>query len=164
MGTYRKRPGAVEAVRWTGENGEEVGAFMGVAPPAVPKIAMLTVHDEVAHAVPGDWIVKEPVPGRFYPCKPDIFAATYDAAGDGNRVLVKAKRVQVLGTDRLTPAQFEAVRDLEKRGRGMVWEVPPGSVVVTAGDLVAVLEPEPSGLLVFDCGTGRAVDMTGAPA
>jgi hypothetical protein len=28
----------------------------------------------------GDWIIKG-VKGEFYPCKPDIFAATYDAVG-----------------------------------------------------------------------------------
>ena len=29
-------------------------------------------------AEPGDWIIKG-VKGEFYPCKPDIFAATYEA-------------------------------------------------------------------------------------
>lgn len=29
-------------------------------------------------ASPGDWIIRG-VKGEFYPCKPDIFAATYDA-------------------------------------------------------------------------------------
>ena len=34
---------------------------------------------EGAHWVsPGDWIIKG-VKGEFYPCKPDIFAATYEA-------------------------------------------------------------------------------------
>ena len=28
-------------------------------------------------AAPGDWIIKG-VQGEFYPCKPDIFAATYE--------------------------------------------------------------------------------------
>ena len=28
----------------------------------------------------GDWIIKG-VKGEFYPCKPDIFAATYELAG-----------------------------------------------------------------------------------
>ncbi len=28
-------------------------------------------------AMPGDWIIKG-VKGEFYPCKPDIFSATYD--------------------------------------------------------------------------------------
>lgn len=31
-------------------------------------------------ADPGDWIIKG-VAGEFYPCKPDIFAATYEAVG-----------------------------------------------------------------------------------
>jgi hypothetical protein len=32
-------------------------------------------------ATPGDWIIKG-VNGEFYPCKPDIFEATYEPAGD----------------------------------------------------------------------------------
>lgn len=31
------------------------------------------------HASPGDWIIKG-VKGEFYPCKPDIFEATYEDA------------------------------------------------------------------------------------
>jgi len=30
-------------------------------------------------ARPGDWIIKG-VKGEFYPCKPDIFEATYESA------------------------------------------------------------------------------------
>ena len=33
-------------------------------------------------AEPGDWIIKG-VKGEFYPCKPDIFAATYEAVEEG---------------------------------------------------------------------------------
>jgi hypothetical protein len=32
-------------------------------------------------ASPGDWIIKG-VKGEFYPCKPDIFEATYERAED----------------------------------------------------------------------------------
>ena len=32
-------------------------------------------------AAPGDWIIRG-VQGEFYPCKPDIFEATYEAVGD----------------------------------------------------------------------------------
>ncbi|GAB7004418.1 hypothetical protein JCM18899A_18910 [Nocardioides sp. AN3] len=32
-------------------------------------------------AKPDDWIIRG-VQGEFYPCKPDIFAATYDAVSD----------------------------------------------------------------------------------
>ena len=31
----------------------------------------------VMRADPGDWIIKG-IKGEFYPCKPDIFAATYE--------------------------------------------------------------------------------------
>ena len=34
-------------------------------------------------AQPGDWIIRG-VQGEFYPCKPDIFAATYEAVTDGS--------------------------------------------------------------------------------
>ncbi len=33
-------------------------------------------------ASPGDWIITG-VRGEKYPCKPDIFAATYEPVGDG---------------------------------------------------------------------------------
>lgn len=37
---------------------------------------------EGGHTVcPGDWIIKG-VQGEFYPCKPDIFEATYEAVDD----------------------------------------------------------------------------------
>jgi len=32
-------------------------------------------------AIPGDWIIRG-VKGELYPCKPDIFEATYDAVTD----------------------------------------------------------------------------------
>jgi hypothetical protein len=42
---------------------------------------------EGGHVVcPGDWIITG-VQGEYYPCKPDIFAATYEAAADGAAVL-----------------------------------------------------------------------------
>ena len=36
-------------------------------------------------AAPGDWIIRG-VKGEIYPCKPDIFAATYEAATDSGCV------------------------------------------------------------------------------
>lgn len=41
-----------------------------------PYIAIETLEGTMA-AQPGDWIIRG-VQGEFYPCKPDIFAATYD--------------------------------------------------------------------------------------
>lgn len=38
-----------------------------------------TRNEDVGHIVcPGDWVITG-VQGEHYPCKPDIFAATYEA-------------------------------------------------------------------------------------
>ncbi len=38
-----------------------------------------TIHGQDTRVTIDDWIIAEPVKGRFYPCKPDIFTRTYDA-------------------------------------------------------------------------------------
>ncbi len=83
---YRKKPVEIEAVQFTGSNYAEVAAFMGGHPATGSDedggtcwVALTTVHGDTAYARPGDWIIPEPTPGRFYPCNPDIFAATYEA-------------------------------------------------------------------------------------
>lgn len=43
-----------------------------------PKIAIDTLEGVIT-ASPGDWIIRG-VQGEFYPCKPDIFEATYESA------------------------------------------------------------------------------------
>ncbi|XAI95119.1 hypothetical protein [Microcystis phage Mwe-JY13] len=52
-------------------------------PGAVAEADIVTLEDgsdgrAVHVAQAGDWIIKG-VKGEFYPCKPDIFAATYEA-------------------------------------------------------------------------------------
>ena len=44
-----------------------------------PHMTIPTLEGEMI-ASPGDWIIRG-VNGEFYPCKPDIFAKTYDAVG-----------------------------------------------------------------------------------
>lgn len=46
-----------------------------------PFIAIDTLEGTM-RAVPGDYVIRG-VQGEFYPCKPDIFNATYEAATDG---------------------------------------------------------------------------------
>ena len=77
---YRKKPVTVEAVQWTGENHAEMCEFID---PEVFKIIPrvgLVIHtlEGDHHASPGDYIIKG-VNGEFYPCKPDIFAKTYES-------------------------------------------------------------------------------------
>ncbi|MDR1946424.1 MAG: PGDYG domain-containing protein [Desulfovibrio sp.] len=81
--TYRKKPVEVEAVQWTGENIDEISAFCGAsflgAQGGQGRGTTLSIGTlEGPHiASTGDFIIKG-VTGEFYPCKPDIFNATYE--------------------------------------------------------------------------------------
>lgn len=78
---YRKKPVVVEAVQWTGENRAEMCEFIDPEVfEIIPRVG-LVIHtlEGDHHASPGDYIIKG-VNGEFYPCKPDIFAKTYESA------------------------------------------------------------------------------------
>jgi len=76
--TYVKRPIAVQAVEWTGRNINEVMQFTGASASCHPGYGLIihTLEGQL-HASVGDFIIKG-VQGEFYPCKPVIFALTYE--------------------------------------------------------------------------------------
>ena len=77
---YRKKPVVIEAVQWTGENHAEMCEFIDPEVfEIIPRVG-LVIHtlEGDHHASPGDYIIKG-VNGEFYPCKPDIFAKTYES-------------------------------------------------------------------------------------
>lgn len=79
MTLYRKKPVVVEAVVWDGENQKEVFNFMGrkgVTCDGFNELVIETPEGEFYASV-WDYIIKG-VAGEFYPCKPDIFHATYE--------------------------------------------------------------------------------------
>jgi hypothetical protein len=92
---YRKKPVVIEAIEWTGKNLLQVYAFMHSFPERNCKSAedawdnyeemikrdgliIKTLEGEHLASI-GDFIIKG-VHGEFYPCKPDIFAKTYEPA------------------------------------------------------------------------------------
>ena len=80
---YRKKPVVIEAIKWDGENFKEVVDFTG------GNLTYLKPYDDQPISIRihtlkgdmfcsiGDFIIKG-VKGEFYPCKPDIFEATYE--------------------------------------------------------------------------------------
>lgn len=104
MAFYRKKPVVIEAIQWNGTNADEVALFGAMA---FETDALAWDYDAGAYVYPGgriaflgeggmqpgcllvptlegdmlarpnDWIIRG-VQGEFYPCKPDIFAATYE--------------------------------------------------------------------------------------
>ena len=99
---FKKKPVVIDAVRWTGTekcmnetalpflaDGKENFEHLPRAPddphvkqgigytPSSGELYIPTLEG-IMTAKPGDWIIRG-VKGEFYPCKPDIFEATYEA-------------------------------------------------------------------------------------
>ena len=83
---FRKKPVVIEAIQLTDRKGPEIGRWAHKELPDAANaiiiqhingILVRTLEGEM-FAGPGDWIIKG-VKGEFYPCKPDIFEATYEA-------------------------------------------------------------------------------------
>lgn len=89
---YRKKPVVIEAIQWNGLNLSEIKSFVGdnleydihdaawECGVGAPMVNMRIKTLEGDHlCAKGDYIIKG-VLGEFYPCKPDIFAKTYEEA------------------------------------------------------------------------------------
>lgn len=74
MAQYRKKPIVVEATQW----------FPGIEIPGVnygrvdTNAWFITIQGDRVSLAPGDWVITEADGINHYPCKADIFAATYD--------------------------------------------------------------------------------------
>jgi hypothetical protein len=88
---FRKRPVVIEAMEWGGgrENAWVIIEWLkGYAVDAdwrwdsgTGERLTISTLEGAMEATPGDFIIKG-VKGEFYPCKPDIFAATYEAVDE----------------------------------------------------------------------------------
>ena len=81
---YRKKPVVINAMQWTGSNWEEVRQWIRTLVPEEAGVSCLkgvvtidTLEGRMT-ASKGDFIICG-IQGEFYPCKPDIFEATYEA-------------------------------------------------------------------------------------
>jgi len=86
MPMFRKKPVVIEAIRYTGINerlhaelNEFVGCELEVRDHAGLLCLVIPTLEGDHIATPGDWVIKG-VKGECYPCKPDIFTATYEPA------------------------------------------------------------------------------------
>lgn len=80
MATHREKPAEIDAWQWDGSTAID-------ALPAWLRSAGITVTPDrelviptlsgTRYAAAGDWIVKD-ARGKVYPCKPHVFAATYE--------------------------------------------------------------------------------------
>ncbi len=90
MSKFRKKPVVIEAYQFLSETSEATTAY--------PSWFIAALRDEVIKCIDGDWYVQtlengklapqhlitekdwiiQGVQGELYPCKPDIFEATYE--------------------------------------------------------------------------------------
>jgi hypothetical protein len=80
MGSYRKKPVVVEARQFAlSTDATPIADWCGgrVLYTATPCVLIGTLEGDM-RAVVGDYVIKG-VAGEFYPCRADIFQATYEA-------------------------------------------------------------------------------------
>ena len=84
---FRKKPVVIEAEQFTAETKDMVYNFVRCNTVADfddegnPVLKIQTLEGAMTACL-GDWIIKG-VAGEFYPCKPDIFDATYEPVDGG---------------------------------------------------------------------------------
>lgn len=132
--SFRKKPVVIEAVQFVGHNYAAIAAFTdGAARYSSTRCGDVETNccliiptlegDHKANV--GDWIIKG-VNGEFYPCKPDIFAKTYDAAEVGEGMSFGQALEAIKAGKRIARTGWN--------GKGMfVYLVPPASYAVQTG-------------------------------
>lgn len=84
--TFRKKPVEIQAIRWDGTNFVDMLRFIeGDLAKQNSDLYIPTLEGEMV-ARPGDWIIRG-VADEFYPCKPDIFEATYEPVTRGEAAM-----------------------------------------------------------------------------
>ncbi|MEJ8416965.1 hypothetical protein WKE44_25115 [Klebsiella pneumoniae] len=78
MAKFRKKPVVIDAVQYSGSNALEIHRFTDGSARYVDRRLLIPTLEGDHEATKGDWIIRG-VAGEFYPCKPDIFEATYEA-------------------------------------------------------------------------------------
>ena len=75
---YRKKPVTIEAIQWNGGNLSEIRDFMrSTVVETNGLVLIIPTLKGNKHASLNDYIIKD-INGKFYPCKPYIFAKTYE--------------------------------------------------------------------------------------
>jgi hypothetical protein len=79
MPKYRKKPIVIKAVKYTGNNVTDILIELGmkeIGEDLTSNDLLITTLEGEMRASVGDYIIKG-IKGEFYPCRSDIFEATY---------------------------------------------------------------------------------------
>lgn len=82
---YRKKPVEIEAMHFTDVSaGSRIAEWCGGTNVDSPHEIRIDTLEGTMTATLGDWVIRG-VKGEFYPCKSDIFEATYERVADNER-------------------------------------------------------------------------------
>lgn len=85
---FRKKPVVIEAVQYAPTDIQKIWDEFGAAdiygPTEQTDSAFISTLEGRMEVRPGDWIIRG-VKGELYPCKPDIFALTYEPVENETR-------------------------------------------------------------------------------
>lgn len=88
---FRKKPVIIEAIQYLGNDnldvvlnfiGRDKGTYIPSRQKNVDPVIATQTLEGCMTANKGDWIIRG-VKGEYYPCKPDIFKAIYEAVEEG---------------------------------------------------------------------------------
>lgn len=100
---YRKKPVVIEAIQYDGDNWDDIEVWTDFRAKhwrSSNVMAIETLEGTMTTNV-GDWIIKG-VKGEFYPCKPDIFEATYEPTTNCSQ----SEQTFTVESKKITPAYF----------------------------------------------------------
>ncbi|WP_319583904.1 hypothetical protein [uncultured Pseudodesulfovibrio sp.] len=122
MPRFQKKPVVIEAVIWDG-NADTANTFIGEKygsdwsyEAGSQRIIIPTLEGDHIGNI-GDFIIKG-VKGEFYPCKPDVFEATYEAPGrdlSKRDELLSAACPLMESLDRMSPYTYLLITSTEAR-------------------------------------------------
>lgn len=79
MPKFVKKPVVIDAMQWTGDNYSDIAEFVNDGSlNRIGELIYIVTLEWTMIAHPGDWIIRG-IHGEYYPCKNDIFIATYDS-------------------------------------------------------------------------------------
>lgn len=117
---FRKKPVVIEAIQWDGtkqtwDKIKDMGCKTKPGEMGSNSFFITTLEGDM-HCKLGDWVIKG-IKGEFYPCKPDIFEATYEL-NEVEEILVAANKVFKIEYGETywvsAPTEKEAIAEVEK--------------------------------------------------
>lgn len=75
---FKKRPVVIDAFRWLEDEAPDWWErFQNIEMEVNTGVALIPTLEGTMRASPGDWVIRG-IAGEVYPCKPEIFEATYE--------------------------------------------------------------------------------------